>query len=407
MITGAGNSAQLTVNGDTLLSGKFSTGAVSVGDGDLLTVQANGSLSDSGAASGALDADGGSIKVAGTLTGGASASDGGKLQVGGLHGGVGLDATSSVEVGTKGSAKAGTFTVDGGATAILTGVQAGSVVNHGTLTNEGGDRPVVYANSVTNSGSIYGVDFHALADSMSFNNTGTITLTGDWLPGSVIDNGLIIAAATTTGLESLVGPVTGTGRLQIAAGGELGTGPVGAGITLAFTAASGSLDISSDALDSARTYDPKISGFAAGDVINYGATITSVVYHQGNGVLQLLNGSTVVAKLHLVGNYAGATFHTAPNGAFTSITVDAPSSHALSAQAHDSFSFPESAAQPSQAPATVSEASSSASAGGGLEGLVPHAGQGGVFVDPHVFDAHEPGYLDLAHQGPWAADFVL
>ena len=142
-------------------------------------------------------------------------------------------------------------------------------------------------------------------------------------------------------------------------------------------------------------------------MINYGAPITSAVYHQGNGVLQLLNGSTVVAKLHLVGNYAGATFHTAPNGAFTSITVDAPSSHALSAQAHDSFSFPESAVQQSQAASGVSEASSSGSAGGGLEGLVPHAGQGGVFVDPHVFDAHEPGYLDLAHQGPWAADFVL
>ena len=407
VITGTGNSAQLTVNGDTLLSGKFSTGAVSVADGDLLTLQANGSLSDSGAASGALEADGGFIKVVGTLTGGATALDGGKLQVGGLHGGVAVDAVSSVEVGTKGSAKAGTFTIDAGATAILGGVEAGAVVNHGTMTNEGGDRPVVYANMVTNSGSIYGVEFHALADNMSISNTGTITLTGDWLGGSVVNNGVIIAAPSTTGLESLVGPVTGKGQLQIAAGGELATGPVGAGITVAFTGASGSLDISSDALDSARTYDPKISGFASGDVINYGATITSVVYHQGNGILQLLHGSTVVAKLHLVGNYAGATFHTAPHGAFTSITVDAASSHALSAQAHDSFSFPESAGHQSQAHDPVSDASLGVAAGGGLEGLVPYAGQGGVFADPIVFDAHEPGHLGLAHHGPWAADFVL
>ena len=407
VVTGTGNSAQLTINGDTILSGKFSTGGVTVAAEDLLTVQANGSLSDSGGASGALEAAGGSIKVAGTLTGGASALGGGKLQVGGLHGGVGLDSTSSVEVGAKGSAKAATFTIDAGATATLGGVQAPSVINHGTMTNEGGGHPLVYANTVTNTGSIYGVDFHALADNMSFTNSGTITLTGDWLPGWVANNGVIIAAPSTTGFSSLVGGATGKGQLQIAAGGDLTTGPVGAGITVAFMASTGSLEISSGALDSAKTYDAKISGFGSGDVINYGAAISSVVYHQSNGLLQLLHGSNVVAKLHLVGNYAGATFHTAPNGPFTSITVDAPSSHALSAQMHDSFAFPESAVQLTQGATPGSDALPPSGLGVGSDVFVPPATQGGLFADPHVFDAHDPGLLDLAHHGPWAADFVL
>ena len=409
VISGTGNSAQLTIDGDTLLTGKFSTGGLNVASEQTLTVQSKGSLSDSGDATGALAGTGGSITIAGTLTGAASASNGGKVLVGSLHGGGGVDATSSIEVGTKGTAKAGTFTVDAGATATLGGLTTRTVVNHGTMTNDGTSHPLIYTSTVTNTGSIYGVDFHELNDNgISFNNTGTITMTGDWLAGSVVDNGVIIAAASTTGLNNFVGEVTGNGQLRIANGADLSTGHVGFGVTVAFAGSSGSLEISSSSLDSAGAYDAKISGFASGDVINYGGVVTSAVYHQNNASLQLLNGSTVVAKLHLIGNYAGDTFHTTANGPFTSITVDPPPGHAaLSGQIHDSFSFPESAGQQSPASDVISDVQLTGGGGGGPAPPPDFATHGGLFAQPNVLDAPDHGLLALAHHAPSVSDFFL
>ena len=357
VITGTGNSAQLTIGGDVTLSGKFSTGGLAVASGDTLTVQSKGSLSDSGSASGAIAAAGGSIVVAGTLTGGASASGGGKVQLGALSGGASLDSTSSMEVGTKGGAKAGAFTVDAGATATLGGLTAPSVVNHGTMTNTGGSHPVVYTGSVTNTGVIYGVDFHALNDSvhLSFNNSGTITLTGDWLPGALTDNGVVIAAPSTTGLENMVSNVTGSGQLQIAAGAALSTGTVGSGITVAFTGAGGSLHISSGSLDSAKTYDAKITGFAAGDVIDYVGTVTQATYNASKSVLSLSHGSTVIAKLHLAGNYAGDTFHVTTVGGVSQISLASGSGPALEeASSHQTFDFTALSQSPVSAPDLIS-----------------------------------------------------
>ena len=351
VITGAGNSAELTIGGDATLSGKFTTGGLSVSSSETLTVQSKGSLSVSGGASGAVAATGGSIKIGGTLTGGASASNGGKVQVGALTGGAGVDATSSIEVGSKGGAKAGAFTVDAGATAILGSLAAVAVVNHGTMTNSGGDHVVVYTGAVTNTGSIYGVDFHALNDNvnLSFNNSGTITLTGDWLAGPVVNNGVVIAALSTTGLNSMVGDVTGKGQLQIATGGELSTGHVAAGETVAFTGSSGILAISSASLDSAKTYDAKITGFAVGDAIDFGAVVTSASYNSSNGILSLHNGSAVVAKLHLVGDYSGDTFQTAAVDGGAQITVSAGS------PGHDSFVFAALSDSPVSAPDLISD----------------------------------------------------
>ena len=350
VITGTGDSAELTIGGDTTLSGKFTTGGLSVSSGETLTVQSKGSLNDSGGASGAVIATGGSIKIGGTLTGVVSASNGGKVQVGALTGGAGVDATSSIEVGTKGGAKAGAFTVDAGATAVG-GVDALAIINHGTMTNSGGGHVVDYTGAVTNTGSIYGVDFHALNDNvnLSFNNSGTITLTGDWLAGPVVNNGVVIAALSTTGLNSMVGDVTGKGQLQIATGGELSTGHVAAGETVAFTGSSGILAISSASLDSAKTYDAKITGFAVGDAIDFGAVVTSASYNSSNGILSLHNGSAVVAKLHLVGDYSGAAFQTAAVDGGAQITVSAGSA------GHDTFVFAALSDSPVSAPDLISD----------------------------------------------------
>ena len=355
VISGAGNSAQLTIGGDVTLSGKVSTGALSVSSGVSLTVQAKASLSVSGAASGAIAAAGGSIIVAGTETGGVSASSGGKIQLGALNGTGVLDSTSSIEVGTKGGAKAGAFTVDAGATATLGGLDAPAVVNHGTMTNAGGGHPVVYTGAVTNTGVIYGVDFHALNDSvhLSFNNSGTITLTGDWLPGALVDNGVVIAAASTTGLNDLVGNVTGNGQLQIATGGVLSTGTVGAGVKVAFTGVGGSLDISSGSLDGAKAYDAKISGFASGDIISYAGTVTQAVYHSNNGNLTLLNGTKTVATLHLVGDYAGDTFLVSSVSGASQISLGA-SPGLVGESSHQSFDFTALSQSPVKAPELIS-----------------------------------------------------
>ena len=355
VISGAGNSAQLTIGGDVTLSGKVSTGALSVSSGVSLTVQAKASLSVSGAASGAIGAAGGSIIVAGTETGGVSASSGGKIQLGALNGTGVLDSTSSMEVGTKGGAKAGAFTVDAGATATLGGLDAPAVVNHGTMTNAGGGHPVVYTGAVTNTGVIYGVDFHALNDSvhLSFNNSGTITLTGDWLPGALVDNGVVIAGASTTGLNDLVGNVTGNGQLQIATGGVLSTGTVGAGVKVAFTGVGGSLDISSGSLDGAKAYDAKISGFASGDIISYAGTVTQAVYHSNNGNLTLLNGTKTVATLHLVGDYAGDTFLVSSVSGASQISLGA-SPGLVGESSHQSFDFTALSQSPVKAPELIS-----------------------------------------------------
>lgn len=340
VITGTGNSASLTIAGDTALAGTFTTSSLSfsgdanpqlsIDSGYALTV--NGNADASG---GELNASGGTIKITGTLTGGVDATGGGSVRIGAsVDGSFSVDSASSIAIGAKGAAAAGAVTVESGATATVNGGEAPSLVNHGTLT-AAGHNAIFNTDEVTNTGTITSVGFHNIDDPILGGNvaftltnspTGVITLTDDWLPGSVVNGGLLIADKGTSGLGDNIGNVTGGGgQIQIGAGADLTTGSVGSGQTITFTSSTGELSVSSSSLDSYNSYEARIAGFAPGDTIDFAGVATSSTYNSSTGILELFNGSTDVANFHFNGDYSGDTFHLTPDDGSTQITVTANS----------------------------------------------------------------------------------
>jgi hypothetical protein len=343
VITGTGNSASLTIAGAVALAGTFTTGALSFSGSAFpsLSIDTGYSLTVTGTADttgGQLNASGGSIRIIGTLKGSISATGGGSVQAGSAMGAsFGVDATSKAELGTLNSAAVGSFTVDAGVSATLGGAGAQSIVNHGAITAESGGADF-FSNQVSNTGTITGFMFHDPDDSIPLvvtnSPTGTITLTDDWIEGSLANAGLLIADKGSSGMGDLVGNVTGTGQIQIGAGATLTTGSVSSGQTLTFTSATGALSLSSSSLDSTHAYGAKIAGFSPGDAIDLAATATSLVFVSSTGILHLNNGSANVANFHLLGDYSGDTFHLTPITGGTQVTVTASAaSHGVFASA--------------------------------------------------------------------------
>ena len=119
------------------------------------------------------------------------------------------------------------------------------------------------------------------------------------------DGSMTIAAGTTL---TLPGTLAGTGQINIGTGADLVLqGQIAAGTTetIAFQG-SGTLTLSSAELDGSLNFIPVITGLDPTDAIDYQGTVTSAFWN--SGILTLMNGSTVVAYLHLTGNYASATF---------------------------------------------------------------------------------------------------
>jgi hypothetical protein len=289
-ITGAGAVAAALFTGNTILSGSFSAGTLTVGTeatGGVLQLATGTSLQSNAAslATGSLLVNGTntSLSVAGTLglgdgqTDGLSASfnvtAGGHASVLGLlmdvaNCAIYVDPASILEVGGAGTGQAGTLTVDAGA----------------LLSGEGN------ANAY----------------------------------GDVANNGTIQAAGGTLALGALSG--TGTLLVQAEATLEL-NGACGAGQTVQFAGANAVLDLQ------AEFYAPTgtITGFAAGDTIDVsGSLISSASFAASGstgGVLTLYYGSQVADQIKLAGNYVGSTFLTAGDGdGGTLITVAAAES---------------------------------------------------------------------------------
>jgi hypothetical protein len=289
-ITGAGAVAAALFTGNTILSGSFSAGTLTIGTeatGGVLQLAAGTSLQSTTAslAAGSLlvNGTGTSLSVAGTLgvgdgqTDGLSASfsvtDGGNASVLALlmdvaNCSIYVDPASVLEVGGAGTGQAGFLTVDAGA----------------LLSGEG--------------------DANAYGD--------------------VANNGTIQAAGGTLAL----GAVSGTGTLLVQAGATLElNGVCGAGQTVDFAGANAVLDLQAEYYAPAGT----LTGFAAGDAIDVsGSLISSARFSAagaGGGVLTLYYGSQVADQIALAGNYAGSTFLTAGNGdGGTLITVAASES---------------------------------------------------------------------------------
>jgi hypothetical protein len=292
-IGGPAACASLACFGNTLLQGAFATGTLSIGG-----VEAGGSLLTGGeidiasatsvSASTASIIDGaiivtnatGTLTVSGTMTlgGGApsatgpaallSAFNGGIVQLAGLSlgGGSGdtlsTDSTSSIEIGTIGSAAAGAVTIDPGMQVAGNGEinQAGLTIDNGTLTAQGG------------------------------------TL--------------------------ILGAVSGTGTLSIGAAAALAlTGPEtcpidmsGAGATLLLE---GSLETPAAPVEGFVQGDLIVTG---------SSQIGSVTYQPGAGgigTLTLYNGNEVAGTLLLGGNFADDVFMVEPDGDGSAIIVQA------------------------------------------------------------------------------------
>ncbi len=324
-ITGNAAAISLTVGGTTNFAGTFSFGSLILAggymDGGGVSVTSGASLKvarDVTFASpdsvGGLSAYGGSIRVSGNAVGvPLSAINGGSIQIAGVGAGGSVDSTSWIELGTTGGAQPGSIQIDTGHT-INGGVTAPTVVNYGAINNG-----IIYATNVTNTGSITGVQFHQLVDNsgVNVNNSGTITLLGDWMTGPVVNTGLLIAGLNSSDLGNMVGDITGTGQIQVAAGSTLQTGTASAGQTITFTGPGGALNLFAAALDSSKTYGATLSGFAASDAIFFHGTATSAAWQAGSGVLSLMNGASVVAQFHLAGDYSGQTFRTVALGGET------------------------------------------------------------------------------------------
>ena len=233
-VTGTGTSASLSLSGSVTLQGQFSTGTVSSsgttsvngsGLAIVLDAEIGGSLLASSIVSDNspvyLFANNGSMSI-GSIVGTSGqgygdsnyfeTSGSGKIQLGnGVSGEYIIDdATSSIEIGSAGEAKAGAITVDSGST-------------------------------ITNSS----------------------------LDGSIVDNGLIVAANGEFDLGN--GSLSGTGQVQIGTNGTLGLyGSVDPASTvgIAFAGQSGVLNLSSASLNNG-VFIPAITGLGGSDAIDY------------------------------------------------------------------------------------------------------------------------------------------
>jgi hypothetical protein len=267
-IAGSAAAASVIASGDILLLGTIVAGAAIPGISGALT-QAGTLALDSGA----------SLRLAGTATvnglltvGGAShlsaaslaasgsdiaivaAAAGSAVQFGSVGAGttlaVAADATSSIEFGVNGLAKAGAVTIDGGLTANLAGTIAGNVVVNGTL----------------------------LASGRSL-------------------------AITPFG-QGTTASITGSGMLEIDAGATLAIAGADSGAIL-FSPSGGTLVL--DAGPPSGT----ISGFGRGDAIAAGQAITALAYSPGGagtGTLTLFDAGTTVGTMTFAGAYTAQQF---------------------------------------------------------------------------------------------------
>jgi len=287
-ITGTGTCASLDATGNTVLSGVFSVGQLTVGGtatGEGLLEATNGAtIMASGAdvAQGELIASGsgaeislsGTLEIGGGSGGGSLAAVlvaqnrsttqlGGLLLATGAADSVTVDAGSSIEVGTLGGAAAGALTIDPGSTAS----------GQGNLDSA----------------------------------------------GTIIDNGLVEALGGT--LE--VGAISGAGTLAIGTEAALALATATA-MPIMFAGGGASLILPG----TAQSVTSVITGFAPGDSILTGqSSVSAVSYQPGNGglgTLTLSQGTQTLGTLMLAGSYAGDSFAVLPAGEGSQIIVSAP-----------------------------------------------------------------------------------
>ena len=281
-----GLAASALFTGNTLLSGSFDIGALTLGQagtGGLLELAGATAL-----------ATGTASVISGSLLVGAGAS---------------LSASASFGVGVSGDGSA-SFNVTGGGHASVASLFLG---------NAGSS---IYVDSA----SVLEVGGAGLGRAGQLTVDAGAALSGQGNAdayGQLVDNGTISAQGGTL----LVGAVSGSGTLQIGTGATLALNAAcGAGQAVSFAGSGATLTLQAEYDAPAGT----LTGFAAGDAIDVaGSQISAASYQQtgaNGGVLSLLYGTQTALTLHLAGNYAGCVFLTTGDGdGGTLVTVAAAS----------------------------------------------------------------------------------
>ncbi|HST75627.1 MAG TPA: Hint domain-containing protein [Acetobacteraceae bacterium] len=288
-VTGPGNSASLSVTRNVGLSGAFTTGALTVGTGNIsggdqldLLVGTTLSASSVAVTDGTLALTGAGTKLtdSGALTLGSTASFGpiaGSLlltnqaaaQLGSVtmtgFSTISVDTTVTLEIGTSGAPATGALTVDAGATLSGTGNVSAKVVDNGTITASGGSL-------------------------------------------------------------AISGVVSGSGTLQIGGGATLLLNNNQIGTAIDFTGSGGTLDFGGFISPfSPLNVTGTIADFAAGDNIAFNSsTIDSAVWAAaggGLGTLTLSAAGSTIAKLTLKGDYTAENFYALSAGIGSTIVL--------------------------------------------------------------------------------------
>ena len=266
VINGNGNSANATFNGPTALNGVFNTGSLHVNSlsGTTLDLLPGATLAAANAlleGYSVIGGTGAALKVSGSATinagntGTLSLYNHGLAQFGtlslGFAGASGgtlfIDPTSTVEVGTLGGAAAGALSIDAGSTASLNGT----------------------------------------------------------LNGNLVVNGLakVLTSLSQYSPSSVTGTISGTGTIQIGAGGTLGlAGSVTVAGHIVFAGGTAALNVSA-----MPTISASIGGFAVTDTIVASGTMAGVSF--AGGTLSLLEAhGTAFQTLPMVGSFTNQTF---------------------------------------------------------------------------------------------------
>jgi hypothetical protein len=282
IITGPANAATLTTTGDVALSGAYTIGTLTVGQGG--TAQGTGQVNavlellpaTTLAATDVVLADG-EVSVAGS----AVLAITGTLSLGGGVAGIGLPVTA-LSVTAGGTVTAASLSLGGGSGDSITTDPTG-VVDIGGGNGAAGAVTIANGAALTGNGSVN--PFGAITDN------GTITASGGLLT---------------------VGSVTGTGQLAIGAGAGLVL-ESSCTLPVAFTGSAGSLALADELVALHGT----ISGFAAGDTIDIlQDPITSLTLSRNaaSTSVTLYYNNTEVNVLTFAGSFTGENFVLAPDG---------------------------------------------------------------------------------------------
>ncbi len=302
VISGNGNANSIIFNNNAFVTGTLtaktidSLGSIDVAAGAALVTN-NGTIFNA-ALSGSVQASGfltvtssGSI----TLTNGAS-----------LHAAhlsmqnftfLNQDAASSIEIGTANDAVAGALVVDAGAG--IDAVAAGSVLTSGRLINNG--VITISPGSQTYFGTSITTTSAPLSLSSDISGTGTIIVKDH----VALDTYVNVAANGQVEAGSL--------SFQLGNGSLLEVSKVGAGNTFNLGGTGDAIKIA--AVSGVYDMQATIAGFDPSDAILFDSALDSAAYTPGSGntgILSITKNGTEVARLTLLGNYAGESFLLTP-----------------------------------------------------------------------------------------------